>query len=349
MARALRVVSYLNQFFAGLGGEEKANLPVEVRDGAIGSARGLQQQFGQKASIVATVVGGDNYVNEEKERALPAIKAALERFRPDVVAAGPAFNAGRYGLACAEVCKLAKDMGIPAVASMFPENPGVLTYKRELIITPSDESPSDMPKALASLARLALKLGAGEKLGPSDVDGYIPTGNRQPGLRPEPAYRRAVDMLVSKMNGRPFVTELPVELPEVVKPAAAVKDLASANIALVTSGGLVPKGNPDKLPGGPASVWFKYPLDGLRSMDSDRWYSVHVGFNTTIVNQNPNYVVPLNLMRELEDRGAIKSIFPWYLSTSGRGTPVGISKRIGAEMADVLREGHVDGALLVAT
>ncbi|MCI0880391.1 MAG: hypothetical protein J4N78_16055, partial [Chloroflexi bacterium] len=28
----MRVVYYLNQFFGGIGGEEKANLPLEVRD-----------------------------------------------------------------------------------------------------------------------------------------------------------------------------------------------------------------------------------------------------------------------------------------------------------------------------
>ena len=32
MGGPLRVVHYVNQFFGGIGGEEKANVPVEVRE-----------------------------------------------------------------------------------------------------------------------------------------------------------------------------------------------------------------------------------------------------------------------------------------------------------------------------
>lgn len=349
MAAPFRVVSYVNQFFAGVGGEEQANHPVEVKPGAVGSARGLQQHLGQAASVVATVYGGDNYVNEEKEKAFPVIAAALREHRPDVVIAGPAFNAGRYGLACAEVCRIAREMGIPAVTAMFPENPGLLTYRRDTLVVPTSESPSGMPAAQAAMARLAMKLARKEEFGPAEVEGYLPRGVRKIGLRDAPASERAVSMLIKKMAGRPFVTELPIVLPEVVVPARPVGSMSKAKIGLVTSGGLVPKGNPDKLPGGPANVWFSYPIGGLTTMSPDRWESVHVGFYTNIVNQNPNYVVPLNLIRELEDRGVIGGVYDRYLSTSGRGTPVGASKRIGTEMAAELKANKVDACLLVAT
>ncbi|MCI0859784.1 MAG: hypothetical protein J4N81_13720, partial [Chloroflexi bacterium] len=39
----MRVVHYLNQFFGGLGGEEKADLPPETRTGAVGPGRLLEQ------------------------------------------------------------------------------------------------------------------------------------------------------------------------------------------------------------------------------------------------------------------------------------------------------------------
>ena len=349
MARQFRVVNYVNQFFAGVGGEEKANYPVEVKQGAAGSARGLQQQLGSAATVVATVYGGDNYVNEEQAEAIKAIKAALRDSRPDVVVAGPAFNAGRYGLACAEVCRVAREMGIPAVAAMFPENPGVLTYRKETLVVPATESPAGMPEAHKALARLALKLAAKEDLGPAEAEGYLPRGVRRTGVREAPAAQRAVAMLVKKMKGQPFVTELPLEMPELVAPAPPIKNLSTAKLALVTSGGLVPKGNPDRLPGGPATVWFSYPIGGLSSMTPDMWESVHVGFYTNIVNQNPNYVVPLNLVRELEDRGIIGGVYDRYLTTSGRGTPVGVAKRIGTEMAAELKANKVDACLLVAT
>ena len=43
METPLRVVHYLNQFFAGIGGEEAANIPPRVQQGPVGSGRPLQQ------------------------------------------------------------------------------------------------------------------------------------------------------------------------------------------------------------------------------------------------------------------------------------------------------------------
>jgi len=349
MPAPFEVVNYVNQFFAGQGGEERANQPVVVAEGPMGSARGLQQHLGGAGVIVGTIYGGDNYVNEERATAFDAIAAGIRKLAPDVVVAGPAFNAGRYGLACAEVCRIARDMGIPSVTAMFPENPGVLSYKRDTLVIPTSESPAGMAAAQKELARLAVRLARKEELGPAAAEGYLPRGIRMLGYREAPAASRAVAMLIQKMNGKPFRTELPLEMPEVVKPAAPIVDMARTRLALVTSGGLVPKGNPDKLPGGPSDVWFSYPIGGLPTMTSDRWESVHVGFYTNIVNQNPNYVVPLNLVRELAGRGVIGSVYDRYLSTSGRGTSVSVSKCIGTEMAAELKANKVDACLLVAT
>jgi betaine reductase len=91
----LRVVHYLNQFFGGIGGEDRADLPVEVRSGALGPGRGLEQQWAGAAQIVATIIGGDNFVSTRAVEAEVAIRAALHEHQPDLLVAGPAFNAGR--------------------------------------------------------------------------------------------------------------------------------------------------------------------------------------------------------------------------------------------------------------
>ena len=77
MSGSLRIVHYLNQFFGGIGGEEEANRPVEVRDGPVGPGRPLQQILGDKGSIVATIICGDNYINERKDSALEAIQTQV--------------------------------------------------------------------------------------------------------------------------------------------------------------------------------------------------------------------------------------------------------------------------------
>lgn len=346
---SMRVAHFLNQFFGGIGGEEKANLPVRVENQPIGPGRLLEKQLADRGHIVTTLICGDNYLNERREDALAEIRKALSTNRPDVVVAGPAFDAGRYGLACGEVCQLAGEMGIPAVTAMHPENPGVLTFHRDVVIVPTGASASDMASALNALSRIAVKLGHREELGPAAEEGYLPRGFRRPGLREKPAAERAIDMLVAKATDRPFVTELPVELPEIVTPAPPVLNLRSARLALITTGGLVPKGNPDRLVRGNSKVWLTYSIAELDALSADDWECVHRGFYTNIVNENPNYILPLDIARELQHEDVFADLHPDFFSTSGVGTAVVDARRMGQEMAAELRRSDVDGVLLVAT
>ena len=47
MSGKISVVSYLNQFFAGVGGEEAASTAAHLVDGAVGSAKLLDQLLGR--------------------------------------------------------------------------------------------------------------------------------------------------------------------------------------------------------------------------------------------------------------------------------------------------------------
>ena len=349
MNEKLRVVHFLNQFFGGIGGEEHANTPVQVKEGPVGPGRALQQALGEDGEVVATIVSGDNYFNEEKAKAAATVREALGKWKPDAVVAGPALNAGRYGLACGEVCAIAKEMGIPAVTGMYPENPGVLQHRREAYIVPTGETPADMPRHIQTMARLTLKMGRGEEPGPANEEGYLSRGLRKAGLRENSGAVRAVDMLSARLHGKPFVTEIPVDIPDRVTPGAPIADLARAKIALITTGALVPKGNPDKMVRGGAREFFRYSVAGLDTMTGERWESVHRGFFTDVVNENPNYILPLNLMRELERRGEIGSIHDTFFSTSGVGTAVAYGKQIGEQIGRELKEAGVQAAIMVAT
>lgn len=72
-------------------------------------------------------------------------------------------------------------------------------------------------------------------------------------------------MLVKKMSGQPYATEWPVPRYSQVEPAPPVQDLTHAKIALVTTGGVVPRDNPDRLESAYASKWLKYPIDKVDS------------------------------------------------------------------------------------
>jgi len=349
MAEPVRVVHYINQFFAGLGGEEAAGRPVEVRREPIGATRGLVAELGASASVVGTIVAGDNYMNDERDAARAAVREALGALRPHVVVAGPAFEAGRYGLACAEVCRVAAAAGIPAVTAMHPAAPAVAMHGRDLVVVPTGPTAADMPRALAGLARLAVKLARGDALGPAESEGYLPRGVRKSGLRGAPGFVRALDMLEAKLGGRAWTSEIPYQAPDRVAPAAPVRDLARAEIALVTTGGLVPKGNPDGQTSGNAQKYFRYPIDQLQALRTGEWEAYHVGYFTHLVDRNPNYVLPLGYMRELEKAGAVGAVHRYAYTLPGVSTPVATARRLGEGIAAQLRDGQVGGCLLVST
>jgi betaine reductase len=206
-----------------------------------------------------------------------------------------------------------------------------------------------MGRTLPLLARLALKVARGEALGPAEVEGYLPRGVRKSGVRAAPGFLRALDMLEAKLAGRPWLSEIPYQAPEAVAPAPPLADLARAEIALVTTGGLVPKGNPDGQTSGNAQKYFRYPIDQLQALRSGEWEAYHVGYFTHLVDKNPNYVLPLGYMRELEKEGVIGAIHRYAYTLPGVSTPVATARRLGEGIAAQLREGQVGGCLLVST
>ena len=343
MGSPLKVVHYLNQFFGGVGSEEQANLPTQVREGAVGPGRALQQLFENSASVVATILCGDNYFNEEKSKAQQAVTKVLNDLKPDVVVAG------RYGLACVSVCKVARNLGIPALTGMHPDNPGVLQIDQQIIVVTTGPSTADMQEALNIITHLSLKLGKGEDLGPARLEGYLPTGVRKIVLREEPGYKRAVDMLAAKLKDEPFQTEIPMNPPERVPPAPPTRDLSHTVIALVTTGGLVRKGNPEGQSPSNAIHYHSHPVENLESLTSEQWEAYHSGYFNHIVNKNPNYILPLSYLRELQKEKIIKGVHPLIYAMPGVMTPVARSISFGCSIAGELLEAKVDGCILVAT
>lgn len=350
MAEGLKVVHYLNQFFGGIGGEEQAYEPVGMKEGPIGPGRALQGALGDNGTVIATIFAGDNYFTEETETARQAAGELLDRLKPDILIAGPAFDAGRYGLACAEMCRLANDRGITAVTAMHPENAGILTHRREILAVSTGTDATQMAQILARMSEIAMRLAGGEELGSAQEEGYVPTGLRRETVHERYGYERAVDMIVARLSGKAFVSEMMLTGYDVIVPAPPVKDLRNAVIGLVSSGGLVPRGNEDRLVGSKAEQFFKYDISEIDSLDVESWESVHGGFGTLILNtKDPNYAMPLSTVRYLEKKGAIKGVYPQFFTTTGNGTAVNSARRMGREIAAELKANNVDGVLLVAT
>ena len=348
MSGPLRVVHYLNQFFGGIGGEEQAHVGVSVKTGAVGPGRLLEKALGDDARVEATIVCGDNFASERIDDVTRTIAGELDRLTPDVLIAGPAFGSGRYGLACALACKIAQSRGIPAVTAMHPENPGA-SARREIYVLPTGAATTSMPAALEALAPLARRLARHETLGPAEIEGFLPQGKRRVHDRGRPGYQRALDMLLDKLHGRPYRSEVPYVAPDRVPPAAPVPDLTRARIAMVTTGGLVRKGNPDKQVSANAVRYHRHSVAELEALSPKEWEAYHAGYFNHIVNSNPNYILPLSFLRDLERQGAIGKVHDQIYALPGVSTPVAVSAAHGRGIAADLKAGGVEGVLLVAT
>ena len=347
----IRVVHYINQFFANIGGEEKADYPAELRVGeVVGPGLALAQKFGDEAEIVATIVCGDSYFNENLEKAKAEILEMVKGQNADLFIAGPAFNAGRYGVACGTVCDMIKEeLGIPVVTGMYVENPGADMFKDKVYIVPTKNSAAGMRDAIGKLAPLAMKLAKGEKIGASCEDNYMPNGKRVNFFEDKRGAERAVEMLVKKLNGKEYETEYPMPSFDRVAPGAAIVDMAHAKIALVTSGGIVPKGNPDHIESSSASKYGQYDIEGVMDLTEETYETAHGGYDPVYANQDADRVLPVDIVEEFIKEGKIGSLHKYFYTTVGNGTAVASASKYAKEIGQKLVDDHVDAVILTST
>ncbi len=280
----------------------------------------------------------------------------IRHVQPQVVVAGPAFNAGRYGMSCVEICHaVASELKVPCVTAMHEENPAIGVYRdhanAHVFCLPTAETTAGMADALKGLAKFSLRLAAGEAIGAAKAEGYIPRGIRRLVKTERPGYQRAIDMLLKKIADEPFETEIPMETWDDISPAPPLDDLPNRKIAVVTTSGVVPWGNPDRFKTFRNTFWKKYNIAEVKELEPGKWEAVHGGYNVAFMNKNPHYGVPLDALRSLEAEGKIGpgKLYPaYYVIPGNQGSPA-VMRRMGQEIAADLKRDGVEGVLFVAT
>ena len=188
----------------------------------------------------------------------------------------------------------------------------------------------------------------GEELkGPED--GLLEKGVRKNMYRDIRGSERAVDMLIAKLNGQTFETEYPMPDFDRVTPNPAIKDMSKARIALVTSGGIVPKGNPDNIEASSASKYGKYDIDGVDDLTSDEYQTAHGGYDPVYANEEPDRVLPVDVLRDMEKEGIIGGLHRYYYATVGNGTSVANAVGFATEFVKELKADGVDAVILTST
>ncbi len=105
-------------------------------------------------------------------------------------------------------------------------------------------------------------------------------------------------LILRRLHDKPYVTEFPMPKFDRVDPNPAVKDLAQAKIALVTSGGIVPKGNPDHIES-------PQMLQAMVSMILQELQILQETYETAMVDmirytllEDPDRVLPVDVLRD---------------------------------------------------
>ena len=345
-----KAVVYLNQFFGQIGGEDQAGYPAEVKEGLVGAAGAFQQALGDNVEITHTIICGDNYMGSDTEKAIKEILDGLKGIHMDIFFAGPAFMAGRYGVACGNICKrISEAYNIPVITSMNEENPGTLMFKKDMYVFKGGKSAVAMRKDVKAMCRYALKLLKGDELLSAEEEGYFGRGIRRMVLTDKSAADRCVDMLLKALKGEKVETEVPIQVMEKPKPAHALESLAEAKIAMITTGGVVPVDNPHHIQSSSATVWGKYDISKMDGLKAGEFMTIHGGIDTTFGNENPNIIVPLDAMRELEKDGKFSELYPFFYATTGTGTSEASAVKMADEIIEDLRKDNVDGVVFVST
>ncbi len=347
-----KAIHYINQFFGQIGGEDKADFEPEIREGAVGPGLLLNNLLSPEAEVSHTIICGDNFMGSNKEEAITRILNYLADKEFDVFIAGPAFMAGRYGVACGEICKAVKGrFNVPVITSMYVENPGVEMFRKEIYIFPGGNGAVTMRIDVPKMATFAKKILSGETISSAENEGYLPRSIRLEAFKEDAVSGadRAVNMLLKKINGEEFKTEMPMPVIDRVPIATPVKDLSQATIALVNSGGIVPLGNPDRIQSASATKWGKYNITDLDRLQAGEWETIHAGFDPSAANSDPNCIVPLDALKSFENEGKIGRVHEYVYSTVGTGTTQAEASRMGAEIAQQLREANVSAVILTST
>ena len=345
-----KAIHYINQFFAGIGGEDKADHAPEIVEGTIGPAMAMNEIL--NAEITHTVICGDNFMGSREKEAVELILGFLEGKEFDIFIAGPSFQAGRYGFACGTICKAVQEKyNVPVITSMHIENPGVQMFKKDMPIFIGGKSAAKLRNDVKVMAAYANKVLANEETLSAEEEGYFPRGIRHQVWRSDEktAAQRGVEMLIKKLNNESFQTELIIPEKDMVPVASPIKDLSKAKIAILNTGGIVPVDNPDRIQSASATRWGRYSIEGMEALKSGEFKTIHAGFDPAAADANPNVIVPLDALRELEKENKFGQLHPYFYTTVGTGTTQAEAARMAREILEKLQEDKVDGVIMVST
>lgn len=133
----MKVLFIFDQIQAGMGGKEKANLPLGGKTTGIGSTAMMESQLKNVGgNIIATLYCGDKFFDDNKDMVKEKMVAMVKKMNPDVVICGPAYDYKGYANMCAILAsEIINKTDIKALCAMSEQNDSVIAeYKNDISI-----------------------------------------------------------------------------------------------------------------------------------------------------------------------------------------------------------------------
>lgn len=164
----------------------------------------------------------------------------------------------------------------------------------------------------------------------------------------KPAPARCLDMLLAKYNGEHYQSEVLMEAMDTVCIPHLKRPLKEAVILVITDGGLVPKGNPDRIPSTNAGCFGVYDIKGKARLEKEEYEVCHQGYDNSYVEEDPNRLVPVDALRNLEENGKIGRLYDCFISTTGVMTSAEKSIRLGRRIASYVAAKQADAVIITS-
>ena len=99
---------------------------------------------------------------------------------------------------------------------------------------------------------------------------------------------------------------------------------------------------------GRSKRWCRIAIDSRNKLTPD-WVEVnHFGYDNRYVIEDPNRLVPLDVLRELEEAGEVQ-LHPVIYATAGVATAIEDAATFGRQIAREIGEAGVQAAILTST
>lgn len=161
-----------------------------------------------------------------------------------------------------------------------------------------------------------------------------------------PAPERCLNMLLAKYRKEQYCSEVMMSSPQFPPLPKLGIPLNRACLLLITDGGLVPAGNPGKMPQTNADAFHVNDISGKQLLTVGDYEVSHQGYDNAFVLQNPNRLLPVDILREMEQKGVIGRLCDEFISTTGVMMPTERSKILAANIARYVKTTKADAVII---